>query len=162
MKKIAEKLYGNLSSRERFVAAWEAIGRGDENEAQKLQDTAPRHQFTGPDSVIRKSWTAIIAISLGIEADISGCVLTFQLAHHAGQTETAIASLKKMKKIDAMWRELLKEIGFSEAAIKAVRPKKHPLVEHLLTILKNHTPEPDDSLDAYFQEIRQMIPILHH
>ena len=160
MKQLPDKYYSNLTSRQRFVATWEAIGRGDDAEAKRLRDTAPNFKYSSADHVIRRSWDAVITISLGVEADIRGYALTAQVAHQAGLTEVAVESLKKMKKLDAAWKDLLKEIGLSEAAIREARPEPHALVEHLLKIVENCEPEPDETLDDYFTKIRQMLPIL--
>jgi hypothetical protein len=132
MKTLPDKYYKNLTSRQRFVATWEAIGRDDEVEKNRLMDTAPSFSYSAADHVIRDSWDSVIAVSLAIEADIRGYALTAQMAHQAGLTKITIAALKKMKKLDAAWVGLLKEMGLSDVAIRAARPDPHPLVEHCL------------------------------
>ncbi len=160
MKKLHDKYYSNLNSRQRFVATWEAIGRSDDAELKRLQDTAPRFRCSGPDSSIKQSINGIIIAGLSVEVDMRGYALTFQMALRAGETDIAISSLKSMKTMDQMWCSLLKEIGLSDVAVKAVRPEHHPLVVHLLEVLKNYKPGPNQNLDDCFTKIRQMLPIL--
>ena len=160
MKKMHDKYYSELTSQKRFIATWEAIGRGDEAEKQRLQDTAPIFTYSSADHVIRHSWGAVIAISLGVEADIRGYALTAQMAHQADFPDTAIEALKQMKKLDAAWVGLLKEIGLSDAAIRAARPDPHPLVEHLFKIVENYQPEKDAAVDEYIAVARELMPLL--
>ena len=160
MKKISDKHYNNLTSHQRFIATWEAIGRGDEAERNRLQDTAPIFTYSSADHVIRHSWGAVIAISLGVEADIRGYALTAQMAYQAGLTEAAIGSLKEMKKLDVAWVGLLREVGLSDAAIRTARPDPHPLVEHLFEIVENYQPEKDAAVDEYIAAARELMPLL--
>ncbi len=160
MKKLPDKHYRNLTSRQRFIATWEAIGRGDDAEAKRLQDTAPNFTYSSADHVIRHSWDAVLAIGLAVESDIRGHALTAQMAHQEGLTETENGSLMKMKKLDDGWKNILKEIGLSEGAIRAARPEPHPLVEHLFKIVQDYEPEPDKNIDDCFTKIRQILPVL--
>lgn len=160
MKNLPDKYYKNLTSRQRFIATWEAIGRDDEVEKKRLMDTTPSFSYSAADHVIRDSWDSVIAVSLGVEADIRGYALECIMELRSGETDLAISSMEKIKTLDASWNSLLQEIGLSHDAIRAARPQPHPFVEHLLSIVQNYEPENDPGVDDYFGEVRRMIPLL--
>ena len=160
MKQLPDKHYMNLTSRQRFVGTWEAIGRGDEAERRRLEDTAPEFRYRSADHMLRYSWDAVIKISLAVEVDIRGYALTSHMAHQAGFTDISIEALKKMKKLDTAWVSLLREIGLSDVAIRATRPDPHPLVKHLFESVEKYQPEMDAGVDEYIKTAREMIPLL--
>ena len=161
MKQLPDKYYRNLTSHQRFVATWEAIGRGDEAERSRLQETAPTFSYRSADHLIRHSWDSVLAIGLAVESDIRGYGLTAYAAHQADFPDTSIEAMKKMRKLDAAWVGLLRGMGLSDAAIRAARPDPHPLVEHLFEIVKNYQPEKDAAVDEYLAEAKRMIPLLN-
>lgn len=162
MKKLNAKLFENLTSKQRFVLAWEATARGDEAELGRLQDTVPVRTYSGQDLVFRRSWDSIVSISLAVEADLRGNALNWLMAIRAQETALAEKTLKSMIIIDTWWRELLKETGLSDAAIKAANPERHPMVETLLSLHKKEDLDPED-LELHsdvFKQFRKNIPIL--
>jgi len=160
MKKISDKLYSSLNNRQRFVACWEAIARGDDIELNRLVESTPRFSYSAADNALRDSWNGILAVSLALEVDMRGFALTWQMAHQAGETEIAESSLRKLKTVDAWWNDTLRKMGLSAKAIKKARPDSHPLVEFLLGCAKELPPASNAKLNDYLETARQLIPVL--
>ena len=153
-------LYSSLNNRQRFVACWEAIARGDDVELDRLIESTPRFSYSAADTALRDSWDGILAVGLALEVDMRGFALTWLLAHQAGETKTAEFSLRKLKTVDEWWNDRLRKMGLSTKAIKRARPNSHPLVEVLLGYAKELPPVTDGEMDDYFDTARQLIPLL--
>jgi len=160
MKKISDKLYSSLNNRQRFVACWEAIARGDDIELNRLVESTPRFSYSAADTVLRDSWDGILAVSLALEVDMRGFALTWQMANQAGEMEIANSSLRKLKTVDTWWNDTLRKMGLSTKTIKKARPDSHPLVEVLLGCTKNLPPVSNADLNDYLEKARQLIPLL--
>jgi len=159
MKKFNHNLLEHLTAKQRISLSFEAQAREDEAEFQRLADTCPRKSYTGPDLAFRKSWDAIVSLSLATECDLRGHALSWLMAMRAREYEMAQQILEKMQSVESAWVNLLREAGLSDQAIQAARPEKHFAVLNLLGLAQDEA-EPDPETLKVFDQMRGQIPVL--
>ena len=86
---LADRHYGRLSSRERFALLLEAMARQDEQEADRLEDTCPRHTYRAEDQAfrdrMRRAYVIASRACLDLQAGLAQLRLGRAFHEHAGQ-----------------------------------------------------------------------------
>ena len=157
MKKLKDKAYYDLSTRERIIASVEASARGDENEIQKLIKTCPRKNYSSTDFSYSKRMDYLFTMQMAVECDITSKTLDYifaVLAMMDKDLEKAIYieeySIQYITDIYTAWNEFLTDNGINIKTMdKMIDNTRHPYVKNIL----KRPGEPDRDNIKIFRDI---------
>ena len=126
-------VYESLTIQQRIIATFDALGREDEEEVQRLKETCPFKNYRQRDSAYSDTVESILMLSLAIECDLNSCALSY--LGSASESEERNKHLQEMANIHGGWLALLNELGICADAMLRAAPTRHSIVEQLLTII---------------------------
>ena len=145
--KIRGTVYETLSSRQRIIAALDAIARDDTAEIDRLKSTCPIKSYRQRDANFSDTIEALFRAGLAVELDLRGEALSWLAC---GRDKVV---LQNMAAIEAAWLALLADMGVTSPT--AAAPPRHPLVVALLKI----APEPEsEKMAENYAVLRAIIP----
>lgn len=130
--KINNRLYENLTPRQRIIATIEAKAREDHNEVDRLISTCPKVSYKGNDVKYADEIEALLSKAYAVEADLRGEALNYLIAmrsaQHCEASDNHIQNIADMKQA---WSEVLESYGLDFNKMQGAICARHPALEVL-------------------------------
>jgi len=146
-------IYESLTPPQRVVATLDALGRGDDEEVQRLRETCPFKTYRQRDAAFSDTMNSLMMMSLAIESELTACALSFLAT--ASSSEKQIDHLQEMANIQGGWLAVLNDLGISAEPMLRAGPPRHGIVAQLLTMAPEFEADAaKDFMEAFKEYLR--------
>lgn len=152
MKKIAAKVYEDLTPQQRIVACIEAEARSDETERQRLISSCPKFTYVSTDVRFSETMEELLALAMAVEADLRGFALAFFVGIRS-DPKTAIQQLQQFADLRAAWNSVISEMGIDPEAMKKAGPPESQVFELIEDIIPKPNKKQSKILEAEMLKI---------
>ncbi|WP_027371132.1 hypothetical protein [Desulfovermiculus halophilus] len=159
MRNLNDKYYKALKAHERVVLSVEAEARGDDDELHRIKDTAPKKLYEQLEHEYVDTMMQLCTVSIAFESDMLSNALTFAWAFGSENSQLQVAAEKALQTIanlEAGRKRIFADLGVSTEAADAYGPKRHPVLEHLVSV----APEPNGDDDKEIERVGQSLPVV--
>lgn len=155
-RQINDKLYAELTHRERVQASIEGIIKNDANELSKLTQTCPKVGYKQNNAMYSDTMDALLEIMTCIESDLKGAALDYLIAQKADNQDQQQKALQSLANLEDGRNRILKKIGLDDDTIQRFDCGRHGAVDVLLKF----APEPNGDHSNLLENLEQKIPLI--
>lgn len=136
---IKPAIYEVLTPRQRIISMIDAIGREDEIEIKRLNESCDKKRYRMPDTKYSDTLDRLFNMSMAVEVDLRGVIIGFLEADN--NKEQQDMCIQEISNINSAWFELLKSMGIDkDSMLKAAAPR-----HHLIGVLLNIAPPANET-----------------
>ncbi len=144
--------YQYLSTQQRLIATFEALGRDDQSEVRRLLQSCSRKSYILPDPIFRDKFERILDVALSIEYKLSLLTIYCIVIDDSRPKEYKIL-LDEMLKIHWAWITYLENEGIDIKSISTLLPRSPAIA-----LLTDDFPRPEpEIISKHLDEIKAFI-----